>query len=133
MPTPAGMPLEAALIPDCTKPEAHRAAYRNAKANDVIFVCVARRGRQWKVQLDAMSSSKPYVPDHAMALLRSAVEALVLDGTAEQGSVGADQISLWPIETESRAREIAAAFHAAMYGLQQLHMTVPARGSDGDS
>ncbi|MFC9059119.1 hypothetical protein ACFTXB_13825 [Streptomyces sp. NPDC057074] len=133
MPTTAEMPLEAARIPDCTELEAHRAAYSSAKANNVIFVCVARHGRQWKVQLDAMSSSRPYVPDHAMPVLRSAVEALVRDGTAGQGSVGADYISLGPIKTESRAREIAAAFHAAMYGLQQLHMTVPNVTSDGDS
>ncbi|MFI0227218.1 hypothetical protein [Streptomyces lydicus] len=124
MPMP-GMPLQAALIPDCTEPEAHRAAYRSAKANDAIFVCIARRGRRWKVELDAMASSKPYVPDQTMTVLQSAAEALVLDGTVEQANIGADYISMWPIETEKRAREIGAAFHAAMYGLQQPHIAVP--------
>ncbi|RMB79919.1 hypothetical protein [Streptomyces shenzhenensis] len=126
MPKP-GMPLQAALIPDCTKPEAHRAAYRTAKANDAIFVCVARHGQRWKVQLDAMASRKPYVPDQSLAVLRSAAEALVLDGTVEQANIGADYISMGPIETEERAREIGAAFHAAMYGLQLLHMAAPSQ------
>ncbi|MFI9028849.1 hypothetical protein [Streptomyces sp. NPDC053560] len=124
MPMP-GMPLQAALIPDCTKLEAHRAAYESAKANDAIFVCIARHGRHWKVELDAMASSKPYVPDEAMAILNSKVDALVLNGTVEQVYIGADYISMWPIKTEERAREIGAAFHAAMHGLQQLHMAVP--------
>ncbi|MFE2987971.1 hypothetical protein [Streptomyces sp. NPDC059262] len=120
-----GMPLQAALIPDCTKPEAHRAAYKKAKANDAIFVCIARHGQRWKVQLDVMASRKPYVPDQAMTVLQSAAEALVLDGTVEQANIGADYISMWPIETEERAREIGAAFHAAMYGLQLLHIAAP--------
>lgn len=121
------MPLQAAHIPDCTKPEAHHAAYKSAKANDAIFVCIARRGRHWMVELDAMASSKPYVPDHAMTILQAAAEALVLDGTVKQANIGADYISMWPIETEKRAREIGAAFHAALYGLQLLHIAVPSQ------
>jgi hypothetical protein len=126
MPTP-GMPLQAELIPDCTKPEAHHAAYRSAKTNDAIFVCIARQGRHWKVELDAMASSKPIVPDQAVTVLRSAAEALVVAGTVTQANVGADYISMGPIEGEKKAREIAAAFHAALYGLQQLHITVPSQ------
>ncbi|MFE0347060.1 hypothetical protein [Streptomyces griseoluteus] len=126
MPKP-GMPIQAALIPDCTEPEAHRAAYRTAKANDAIFVCIARHGQRWKVQLDVMASRKPYVPEQAMAVLQSAAEALVLDGTVEQANIGADYISMWPIETEERAREIGAAFHAAIYGLQLLHIAAPSQ------
>ena len=122
-----GMPLQAALIPDCTELEAHRAAYRSAQANDAIFVCIARHGFHWKVELDAMASSKPYIPDQAMTILQSAAEALVLDGTVEQANIGVDYISMWPIETEKRAREIGAAFHAAMYGLQLLHIAVPSQ------
>lgn len=124
MPTP-GMPLQAALIPDCTGSEAHHAAYRSAKSDDAIFVCIARRGKRWHVELDAFASSKPLIPDSAADVLKSAVEALVTDGTVTRGSVGADYISLGPIATEKRAREIAAAFHAAMYGLQQLQVIAP--------
>lgn len=126
MSTP-GMPLQAALIPDCTKSEAHHAAYRSAKTNDAIFVCIARQGPRWKVQLDAMASSKPILPDQAVTALQSAAEALVRAGTVTNASVGADYISMWPIESEEKAREIAAAFHAALYGLQQLHIVVPSQ------
>jgi hypothetical protein len=120
-----GTPLQAAHIPNCTELQAHHAAYQKAKAEDVIFVCIARHGRHWKVELDAMASRKPYVPARATEILQSAAEALVLDGTVTQANIGAEYISMWPIATEKRAREIAAAFHAAMYGLQQLHMTIP--------
>ncbi|GAA4657223.1 hypothetical protein GCM10023347_04680 [Streptomyces chumphonensis] len=119
-----GMPLQAALIPDCSELEAHRAAYKKAKANDAIFVCIARHGQRWKVQLDAMASRKPLIPDQSMTVLRSAAEALVLGGIAEQINIGADYISMWPIRTEEEARAIAATFHAAMHGLQQLHILV---------
>ncbi|MEU5209330.1 hypothetical protein [Streptomyces sp. NPDC020742] len=124
MPTP-GTPLPAALIPDCTEPEAHHTAYRSAKINNVIFVCIARQGRRWKVELDAMASSEPPIPDEAVIVLRSAAEALVLADTVTQANIAPDYISMWAIETEERAREIAAAFHAALHGLQQLHVAVP--------
>lgn len=132
MPT-SGMPLQAALIPDCTKPEAHRAAYKAAKASDAIFVCIARSGQGWKVELDAMASRKPYVPEQALAVLQSAAEALLLDGTVDQANIGADLILLWPIKTEERAREIAAAFHAAIYGLQLLYVAAPSKPQPSSS
>jgi hypothetical protein len=31
------------------------------------------------------------------------------------------------IESEEKAREIAAAFHAALHGLQQLYIAVPSQ------
>ncbi|MFE2962441.1 hypothetical protein ACFXKC_01905 [Streptomyces sp. NPDC059340] len=124
MPTP-GTPLPAALIPDCAKPEAHHAAYRSAKTNDAIFVCIARQGSRWKVELDAMASSGPTIPDQAVAVLQSAVEVLVSAGTVTQANIAADYISIRAIESEQKAREIAAAFHAAMHGLRQLYIAVP--------
>jgi hypothetical protein len=62
-----------------------------------------------------------------MTVLQAAAEALVLDGTVKEANIGADYISMWPIETEERAREIGAAFHAAMYGLQLLHIAAPSQ------
>ncbi|MET8780196.1 hypothetical protein [Streptomyces sp. NPDC004589] len=124
MPTP-GPPPTAALIPGCTNSEAHHAAYRSAKTDDVIFVCIARQGRHWKVQLDAMTSSGPTIPDQAVTVLQSAAEALVLAGTVTQANIAPDYISMWAIEKEARAREIAAAFHAALHGLGQLYIAVP--------
>ncbi|MER5522553.1 hypothetical protein [Streptomyces sp. NPDC002763] len=122
-----GTPLPAALIPDCTEPEAHHAAYRAAKANDAIFVCIARQGRRWMVQLDASSSSGPTIPEQAVVVLRSAAEALVIAGTVTQASIAPDYISMRAIESEEKAREIAAAFHAALHGLRQLYIAVPSQ------
>ncbi|MEW2571733.1 hypothetical protein [Streptomyces sp. NPDC047070] len=126
MPT-LGTPLPDALIPDCTEPEAHRAAYKRAKTNDAIFVCIARQGRRWKVELDAMSCNGPTIPDEALTILRSAAEALVLADTVTQANIAADYISMWSIESEQRAREIAAAFHAALHGFRQLYIAVPSQ------
>ncbi|MFJ5270521.1 hypothetical protein [Streptomyces sp. NPDC088358] len=125
MPMP-GTPLPAALIPDCTKPEAHHAAYRSAKTNDAIFVGIARQGSRWMVELDAFAGSGPTIPEQAVAILQSAVEVLVSDGTATQANIAPDYISIRAIESEQKARDIAAAFHAAMHGLRQLYITVPA-------
>ncbi|MDQ0934232.1 hypothetical protein [Streptomyces turgidiscabies] len=124
MSTP-GTPLPAALIPDCTKPEAHHTAYRRAKTNDAIFVCIARQGSRWMVELDALASSGPTIPDEAVAVLQSAVEVLVSAGTVAQANIAPDYISLRAIESEQKAREIAAALHAAMQGLRQLYIAVP--------
>ena len=74
-----------------------------------------------------MASSGPFIPDQALTVVRSAAEALVLDGTVTQANVGPDFISLWAIESEARARQIAAAFHAAVHGLQQLYIAVPSQ------
>lgn len=124
MPKPA-MPLHAASIPDCTDSEVHHTAYKSAKANDAIFVCVARQGRRWKVELDAMSCSGPTLPDEAVTVLRSAAEALLLTDTVTQANIAPDFISMWAIESEQKAREIASAFHAAMDGLRQMYIVVP--------
>lgn len=122
-----GTPLPAALIPDCTKPEAHHAAYRRAKTNDAIFVCIARHGRRWMVELDAMSCSGPTISDEALTVLQSAVEALVLADTVTEANIAPDYISMRAIESEQRAREIAAAFHAALHGFRQLYIAVPSQ------
>ncbi|WP_164252133.1 hypothetical protein [Streptomyces sp. S4.7] len=124
MSTP-GTPLPAALIPDCTELEAHRAAYKSAKTNDAIFVCIARQGSRWKVELDAFSSSGPSIPEQAVAVLQSAIEVLVADGTVTQANIAPDYISIRAIEGERKAREIAAALQAAMHGLRQLYIAVP--------
>ncbi|WP_326671801.1 hypothetical protein [Streptomyces sp. NBC_01257] len=124
MPMTPGMPLPAALIPDCTSEEAHRAAYKRAKADSSIFVCITRQGAHWSVVLDVIS--RPLVTDEAAKVLRSAVEELVATGAAAGGAnFSTEYILLRKIGSEGQAREIAAAFHAAICGLQQLQVAVP--------
>ncbi|GAA2994210.1 hypothetical protein [Streptomyces fulvorobeus] len=124
MSMPPGMPLPALLVPDCTSEKAHRAAYERAKADNSIFVCITRQGAHWNVVLDVIS--RPLVTDEAAKILRSAVEELVATGAAAGGAdYSTEYISMHQVGSEGRAREIAAAFHAAIYGLQQLQITVP--------
>ncbi|MFJ9574080.1 hypothetical protein [Streptomyces bacillaris] len=119
-----GTPIPAALIPDCTSEEAHRAAYKRAKAEKSIFVCITRQGAHWNVVLDVLS--RPLVTGEAAKVLRSVVEELVATGAAAGGAnFSTEYVSIHQIESEGRAREIAAAFHAALYGLQQLQVAVP--------
>ncbi|MET7794908.1 hypothetical protein ABZV25_14290, partial [Micrococcus luteus] len=66
------------------------------KTNDAIFVCIARRGSRWKVELDALASSGPTIPDQAVAVLQSAVEVLVSDGTVTQANIAPDYIPRRP-------------------------------------
>lgn len=42
-------------------------------------------------------------------------------------SIAPDYISMRAIEKEEKAREIAAAFHAALHGLRQLYIAVPSQ------
>ncbi|MFI2347135.1 hypothetical protein ACH492_08765 [Streptomyces sp. NPDC019443] len=79
------------------------------------------------MELDAMSTSQHVVPNEAAAVIEGAVTKLVATGVAGDGAaVGPDYISLSKIESEERARELAAIFHAAMYGLQQpLQIAIP--------
>lgn len=63
-------------------------------------------------------------------LLAGAVAAAEVGpgGGGDEGRlVVSSYISMWPFESEKRAREIGAAFHAAMYGLQLLHIAVPSQ------
>lgn len=65
-----------------------RQAYRRAKTDNVIFVCIVRQGRRWKVQLDGMTCIGPRIPDEViMPVLQSAAEALVLADTVTQASI----------------------------------------------
>ncbi|MFD8619386.1 hypothetical protein [Streptomyces sp. NPDC059513] len=124
MPMTPGMPFPAALIPDCTSEKDHRAAYRKAKADNSNFVCITRQGTHWSVVLDVIA--RPLVTGEAAKVLRSAVEELVASGAAAGGAnFSTEYVSIHQIGSEARAREIAAALHAAIYGLQQLQVAVP--------
>ncbi len=74
-----------------------------------------------------MSCSGPRIPDEAVTVLQSAAEALVLADTVTQANIAAEYISMWAIESEQRAREIAAAFHAVLHGFRQLYTAVPSQ------
>ncbi|NUR04079.1 MAG: hypothetical protein HOY79_48515 [Streptomyces sp.] len=110
------IPCPVDLIPDVT----HRfdAAYRAAKGQGVVFVGIEREGERWTVKADALTAGPGHVVHDAVNVaLRAAIVRLVRG--REVGSdafAGPVYFMLHGVPGEGRARELAAAFHAALYG-----------------
>ncbi|KUM68126.1 hypothetical protein AQI84_38985 [Streptomyces griseorubiginosus] len=124
-------PCPAHLVPDATG--RFDAAYRAAKDQRVVFVGIEREGERWTVKVDALTAG----PDHVVgdvvnAAMRAAIVRLVQ--TREAGSdafAGPVYFMLHAVPNQTQAREIAAAFHAALYGdLGPLARAVPGAGVD---
>jgi hypothetical protein len=126
---PAPCPVD--LIPDVT----HRfdAAYRAAKGQRAVFVGIEREGERWTVKTDALTAGPGHVVHDAVNVaLRAAVARLVSGREAGPDAfAGPVYFMLHGVPSEGRARELAAAFHAALYGdLGPLHSAVPDAGVD---
>ncbi|WP_433917514.1 hypothetical protein OIE50_01520 [Streptomyces canus] len=125
------VPCPGHLVPDAT--DRFDAAYRAAKAQRAVFVGIEREGEWWTVKADALTAGPGHVVQDAVNVaLRDAIVRLV--GAREAGSdafAGPVYFMLHGVPTEGRARELAAAFHAALYGdLGPLRRAVP--GADMD-
>ncbi|MFF3460138.1 hypothetical protein ACFYXH_38750 [Streptomyces sp. NPDC002730] len=125
---PLPFPCPADLIPDATGLDAFNIAYKAARTARVVFVAVKRRGRRWTVTADALTAAPGHVVDGACDAIRDAVIRLVRDREVRSGSsAGLVHITLYDVADEERARELAAAMHAALYGdLEPLARAVPA-------
>ncbi|WP_406224156.1 hypothetical protein [Streptomyces canus] len=126
------VPCPGHLIPDATG--RFDAAYRAAKAQRAVFVGIEREGERWTVKADALTAGPGHVVQDAVNIaVRAAIVRLVR--AREAGSdafAGPVYFMLHGVPSEGRAREFAAAFHAALYGdLAPLHRAVP--GVDGTS
>ena len=120
------IPCPGHLIPDATN--RFEAAYRAAKAQRAVFVGIEREGEWWTVKADALTAGPGHVVQDAVnAALRAAVGRLVREREAGSDAfAGPVYFMLHGVPTEGRARELAAAFHAALYGdLGPLHRGVP--------
>ncbi|MFF1632088.1 MULTISPECIES: hypothetical protein [unclassified Streptomyces] len=120
------------LLPDAT--DAFDVAYRAAKAQRAVFVAIEREGQQWTVKADALTVGPGHSVDETVnGALRAAIMRLV-DGR-EAGSdayAGPVYFMLHGVPSEERARELAATFHAALYGeLEPLNRAVPGGGPNG--
>jgi hypothetical protein len=114
---PLPLPCPAALIPDATDLDAFNAAYEAARAAGAVFVCIARSRRGWTVKADTLTAPGHLVDDTATAAIRAAAVRLVRDRKARSGSsAGPAYIVLYDVAGEEKARELAAALHAALYG-----------------
>jgi phosphoribosylamine-glycine ligase len=126
---PLPVPCPAHLIPDATGTEAFHSAYRNAMAQQAVFVAIEFEVRQrWSVKADTLTAGSGHVAaDDVNEAVRAAIARLVqsheVDWSAYPGPV---YFVMHGVQSEERARELAAALHAALYGdLELLARAVP--------
>ncbi|WP_406190353.1 hypothetical protein OG331_51730 [Streptomyces sp. NBC_01017] len=121
-------PCPADLIPEATGLGAYTAVYQQAKRQRAVLVAVERQAQLWTVTVDTLTAGPAYaVADTVIEALRAAVAHLVRSREIRPDSHASPvYMELYDIGTESRARELAAALHAALYGdLTLLSRAVP--------
>lgn len=126
---PLPIPCPSHLIPDAT--DRFDATYRAAKAQRAVFVAIEREGERWTVKADALTAGPDHTVDEAVnGALRAAIVRLVDEREAGSDTyTGPVYFMLHDVPSEERARELAAAFHAALYGdLEPLNRAVPGAG-----
>jgi hypothetical protein len=125
------IPCPAHLIPDAT--DRFDAAYRAAKAQRAVFVGIEHEGEWWTVKADALTAGPDHVVDAGVNVaLRAAIIRLARERAASSDAfAGPVFFMLHGVPSEGRARELAAAFHAALYGgLGPLRRAVPPVNAD---
>lgn len=125
---PLPVPCPAHLIPYATGTTAFHDAYRNAMAHNVVFVAIESEGQQWTVKADTLTAGAGHaVADAVNDAIRAAILRLVENREAEFGAyTGPVYFMMHGVRSEERARELAAALHAALYGdLEPLARAVP--------
>ncbi|MFF0133262.1 hypothetical protein ACFYTG_47630 [Streptomyces mirabilis] len=128
------IPCPGHLIPDAT--DRFDAAYRAAEGQRAVFVGIEREGEWWTVKADALTGGPGHVVDDAVNVaMRAAIVRLVREREASSDAfAGPVYFMLHGVPSEGRARELAAAFHAALYGdLGPLRRAVPGADVDRDS
>jgi hypothetical protein len=124
---PLPAPCPCGLIPDATGMDAFNAAYRQAKQQRAVFVAVERQGERWTVKADVITASEHVVDDSVYDAIRTPVIRLIRSREIRPDScAGPVYFVLYNVSTEQRARELAAAQHAALYGeLEPLARAMP--------
>ncbi|WP_318212926.1 hypothetical protein [Streptomyces sp. SJL17-1] len=124
---PLPIPCPAGLVPDATSLDAFNAAYRAAKGQRVVFVAIERLGPRWTVKADALTAPQRTLDTTMHDAVREAVSYLI-DSRQIRPDSFADPVYvvLYDVDGEPRARERAAAVHAAFYGdLEPLARAAP--------
>ncbi|MFF4575941.1 hypothetical protein [Streptomyces sp. NPDC001410] len=106
---------------------AFKAAYRQAKEQDAVFVAIESLGEHWTVKADMITAPQHAVADSVYDAVRAAVIQLIRAGEIRSNSsAGPVYFVLHDVAEEGRARELAAALHAALYGnLASLALAMP--------
>ncbi|MFE9139484.1 hypothetical protein [Streptomyces sp. NPDC007355] len=123
---PLPIPCPVGLIPDATDAEAFDAAYRAAREQRVVFVAVEHHGLRWMVRVDALTAPRHILRTAVCEAVREAVACLADTGQVRSDSfAGPVYCVLQDVDSGPRARELAAALHAAFYGdLRPLNQAV---------
>ncbi|MFE9455093.1 hypothetical protein [Streptomyces sp. NPDC006739] len=113
---PLPIPCPDHLIPDATG--RFDAAYWATKGQHAVFVGIEREGERWTVKADALTAGPGHIVEDAVNVaMRAAIVRLVREREAgSDASVGPVHFMLHGVPSEGRARELTAAFHAALYG-----------------
>ncbi len=125
---PLPVPCPAHLIPVATGTNAFHDAYRNAMAHNAVFVAIESEAQRWTVKADTLTAGAGHtVADTVNDAIRAAIVRLVDDHEADFGAyMGPVYFMMHGVRSEERARELAAALHAALYGdLEPLSRAVP--------
>ncbi|AXE27976.1 hypothetical protein C0216_31055 (plasmid) [Streptomyces globosus] len=114
---PLPTPCPADLIPDATGQDAFNAAYRQAQQQRAVFVAIESQGPRWAVKADALTALGHTIDAGVYDAVREAVIHLIRTRQVRpDSSAGPVYFVLHDVDDESRARELAAALHAALYG-----------------
>ncbi|MFF1594080.1 hypothetical protein ACFVY0_39210 [Streptomyces sp. NPDC058286] len=127
---PLPTPCPADRIPDATGLKAFEAACKEAKEQRVVFIAVEQvggPGPRWTVKADALTAPQHTIDPAAYNAVREAVIRLIHSHEIRpDSSAGPVDFVLHDVDNEPRARELAAALHAALYGdLNPLTRAVP--------
>ncbi|MFF9646629.1 hypothetical protein [Kitasatospora aureofaciens] len=126
---PLPVPCPAHLIPDATGTDAFHDVYRNAMAHNVAFVAIeSEKRQQWTVKADTLTAGSDHtVTDAVNDAIRAAITRLVQSHEVDLDAyTGPVYFMMHGVRSEERARELAAALHAALYGqLEPLAHAVP--------
>jgi hypothetical protein len=122
---PLPTPCPADRIPDATGLDAFEASCKAAKEQRVVFIAVEQQGPLWAVKADALTAPQHTITVHDA--VREAVIRLIRSREIRpDSSAGPVDFVLHDVGSEGRARELAAALHAALYGdLEPLARAVP--------
>ncbi|MFB6675084.1 hypothetical protein ACFCWG_22255 [Streptomyces sp. NPDC056390] len=124
---PLPTPCPADRIPDATGLDAFRSVCQAAKDQRVVFIAVERQGLRWAVKADALTAPQHTIDTTVYDAVREAVIRLIRSHEIRpDSSAGPVYFVLHDVDNEPRARELAAALHAALYGdLELLTLAVP--------
>lgn len=123
---PLPTPCPAGLIPDATGLDASTPR-KAAKQQRAVFVAVERQADRWTVKADALTAPQHAVDTTVYDAIRTAVIQLIRSREIRpDSSAGPVYFVLYDVGSEHRARELAAALHAALYAdLGPLAQAVP--------